>query len=187
MSATSNNYQYKATDGNVRWYKRTRYICAGRAMSRSDCKGQAMYTAKYIDSYVADYLSACLKTISETKRIDLINNKYKKALKDIQSDIRKYEEEKELHTLRLKALYSQVAYSLIGNSAYAPEVLSEVISNEKEQLSLVEKELAVLTEDINDRETLKKSLALRVEEFSAPCLMNSRIAHLPEREQLLIR
>lgn len=69
------------------------------------------------------------------------------------------------HTLRIKALYNQVADSLLGKGIYSSEVISESILNEKEQLDIVERELNILLEEINDTNTLKNSLNLRFKEF----------------------
>ena len=79
--------------------------------------------------------------------------------------LRKLEDRKELHSLRIKALYNQVADSLLGKSVYNPEIISESILNEKEQLDLAEREISVLKEEVKDTDTLRSSLSLRVEEF----------------------
>ena len=79
--------------------------------------------------------------------------------------LRKLEDRKELHSLRIKALYNQVADSLLGKSVYNPEIISESILNEKEQLDLAEREISVLKEEVKDTDTLRSSLSIRIEEF----------------------
>lgn len=165
MNATSNSYSYTALDGSVHWYKRSRYICAGRVMARSDCKGQGTFTAKYVDSVVNEYIENCLNKLSEVNSSENVNKRYKEALKNLRNRIQGYESQKEQITLRIKALYSQVAASLIGKVSYNPEVLSEAIMNEKEHLDSIEKELIVLQNERYDFDTLKKSIALRIKEF----------------------
>lgn len=94
-----------------------------------------------------------------------MSKKYAKSLSSLKAKIRKLEDRKELHSLRIKALYNQVADSLLGKSVYNPEIISESILNEKEQLDLAEREISVLKEEVKDTDTLRSSLSLRVEEF----------------------
>lgn len=165
MCATSNRYYYRAVDGSLHWKKRTRYICAGRVLSRSDCNGQGTFTSEHVDSYVENYLSECFESVMADDIEKTLRKKYNKAIKAINSKIRNYESKKELHTFRIKALYNQVADSLLGKGIYSSEVISESILNEKEQLDIVERELNILLEEINDTNTLKNSLNLRFKEF----------------------
>ena len=165
MCASSNDYYYKAIDGTKHWNSRTRYICAGRALSRSDCKGQGTFTAKYVDSYVVDYINKCLTEIMREDINTAMSKKYAKSLSSLKAKIRKIEDKKELHSLRIKALYNQVADSLLGKSVYNPEIISESILNEKEQLDAAEREICVLKEEVKDTDTLRSSLSLRIEEF----------------------
>ena len=165
MCASSNDYYYKAIDGTKHRNSRTRYICAGRALSRSDCKGQGTFTAKYVDSYVVDYITKCLKEIMRDDVDTAISKRYAKSLSSLKAKIHKLEDKKELHSLRIKALYNQVADSLLGKSVYDPEIISESILNEKEQLDLAEREISVLKEEVKDADTLRSSLSIRIEEF----------------------
>ena len=94
-----------------------------------------------------------------------MSKKYAKSLSSLKAKIRKIEDKKELHSLRIKALYTQVADSLLGKSVYNPEIISESILNEKEQLDAAEREICVLKEEVKDTDTLISSLSLRIEEF----------------------
>ena len=88
-----------------------------------------------------------------------------RAMYSLKAKIHKLEDKKELYSLRIKALYNQVADSLLGKSEYNPEIISESILNEKEQLDLAEREICVLKEEVKDTDTLRNSLSLRIEEF----------------------
>lgn len=165
MCATSNRYYYRAADGSLHWSKRSRYICAGRVLARSNCDGQGTFTSKYVDSYVEDYLSDCLNSVIHDDIEFTLEKKYNKTLDALKSKIQKFELEKEIHSVRIKSLYNQVADSLLGNGIYNPELISESISNEKDELSIVENKLSLLYAEINDTDTLKNSLKLRFKEL----------------------
>lgn len=165
MNSTSNFYSYTALDGSVHWYNRSRYICAGRVMNRSDCKGQGTFSAKHVDSLVNEYIENCLNKLFVVNSGTNVDKRYKEALKNLKNRIRDYEFQKEQIALRIKALYNQVTDSLIRKGSYNPEVLSEAIMHEKECLDSIEKELLVLQNERDDLDTLKKSVALRIKEF----------------------
>ena len=88
MCASSNDYYYKAIDGTKHWNSRTRYICAGRALSRSECKGQGTFTAKYVDLYVVDYINNCLTEIMREDINTEMSKKYAKSLSSLKAKIR---------------------------------------------------------------------------------------------------
>lgn len=92
--------------------------------------------------------------------------------------------EKEIHSVRIKSLYNQVADSLLGNGIYNPELISESISNEKDELSIVENKLSLLYAEINDTDTLRNSLKLRFKEF-CNLLQSFKNSSLDKRREIV--
>ena len=165
MYPTSNNYRYTTLDGVVHEYIRYRYICAGRAMFRSNCRGQGSFTAKYIDQAVSDYITECIEKIKSENSNAIVRNRYEKSLNSLYRKIHNREIKREDIALRIKALYGQVADSLMGKCKFTPDILSEAILSEKESLDSIEKEITAFKMESKDVSTLEKSVALRFEKF----------------------
>lgn len=137
MSVTSHVESYRTADGEIHYAKEriTRYMCAGRAMKRKDCKGQGTYSAKVVDEIVRDFMKECFDKIQSTPKDVALETKYKAVLAEIRKQIKEQETRiVEIHESQ-EALSSEIAKALLGKSLYNSEDLAIAIEASKADMA----------------------------------------------------
>lgn len=162
---TTHTYSHKTADGQVHWTRVPRYMCAGRTQKRNNCTGQGTFVAKRVDANVEDYLCKLNNSIQKSSTEEMIQCKYEKVLDRLKSQTKAYEEQEELLSNQIKVMYAEVPDSIMGKSAFTPEVLSEVIAELRNQLNDVQMKLEQLRSERYDSRQLQSSIRFRLEEL----------------------
>ena len=136
LNATSYFDHYTTKDGvRHRTQRRFRYICAGKAMKRNECEGQAAYVAHKVDDQVMDFMRECFKRIKMTPRDVALETKFKAQITDIKNQIKTLEKETESQKRKLGELTQEIANALIGDSKFTPDVLAIAIERSKKKIA----------------------------------------------------
>ena len=135
LNATSYVDHYTTKDG-VRHEtpRRFRYICAGKAMKRSECDGQSAYVADKVDCQVIDFLRECFSRIKLTAREVALESRFKAQMTDVKRKIKELEKDSESQKSKLRDLTEEIADALIGNSKFTPDILSMAIEKCKQKI-----------------------------------------------------
>lgn len=141
---------------------RIRYTCQTKSRTHGDCDGQTGYTVGKLDAVIEAIIHGIFSKVQRLRREDIINAcragdlEAKKAfIQRLQKDIEKADSE-------LQRLKNEVVKSLMGESAFAPEVLSSVIQAHDQRVQELRKALTSaereMAEGASREEPMRKQL-----------------------------
>lgn len=161
MTTTTFVNKYKAANGEiVRYNQNKSYRCSGKLQGKTDCNGQATFSSKKVERQVLErvdvYLSQ-LRTIDFQSEIESlkkkVSNEEEEKIKTMQNLLEENYEE-------LVTLNAEVPKSIMGKSAFKPEMLNGLIEKK-------ENEIQKTTEDIKGIEQLLSSKKMEISEMEA--------------------
>lgn len=164
--------------------RRYRYLCSGKAMKRSDCDGQSVYSALKVDAIVLDALHKCFEKIKVTPKDAAIEKRYKSQISQIHQEIKKFEKETDTLKRKLGELTQEIANSLLGDSKFTPDVLSMAIENTKEKISNNVSRMAEKNNQLNDSETEMNKIDYYYQQFVS--WADEFDLSTPERKRMII-
>ena len=127
-------------------------------MKRGECDGQAAYVAAKIDAAVIEILREYLSRIRVTPRDKALERRYKQDIIAAQAQHKKLAEDTEKMKRRLVELSGEIAKSLMGESVFTPDVLSQAIEATKEEIRQNEQQLQEVEKSLDDKEGAMQQL-----------------------------
>ncbi|MBD2871584.1 recombinase family protein [Paenibacillus arenilitoris] len=172
LTTTYNSKTYKLKDGTVKKWSQAKYRCSGKAMGKTECDGQTIYSQTRIERTVLNEIQVYIEQlilVDYTEQID----KYKKQhFHGDEKQFKKLQNELERLYVDLSTLKSEVAKSILGKSAFKPEMLSGLIDDKEIEISnhnnLIEKlqlEMKAKKLEITEMEELRRSIPVWKDEF----------------------
>ena len=158
MIATSYVDSHTRTDGTEYRVRRQRYICCNKAQKRGECDGQAAYVAATVDEAVLEILREYFSRIRVTPRDKALERRYKQDITAAQAQRKKLIENTEKMKRRLVELSGEIAKSLMDESVFTPDVLSQAIESTKEEIRQNEQQLQEVEKSLNDKEGAMQQL-----------------------------
>lgn len=147
LTTTYNSKTYKLASGEIQKWKRAVYRCSGKALRKNECIGQTIYSQSKIEDAVLEEVT---RYLNHMKKID-----YKKFAKDYNQEeygliqIALNEKNKELQDAyaEIDTLKKEVTKSILGKSAFKPELLNEMIEQKETDIQRIDSEVRKLEED----------------------------------------
>ncbi|MFC3768304.1 recombinase family protein [Paenibacillus sp. GCM10012303] len=139
LTTTYNSKKYLLVDGTVQKWRQAKYRCSGKAMSKTDCTGQTIYSQIKIESVVLEELDKYLDQLREvdlTKQVDQLK---KNSVSVEKLELNKLTKQGNTLKKELKALTDEVTKSLLGKSSFKPELLNSLIEQKELELEEVKK------------------------------------------------
>lgn len=158
MIATSYVDSHTRADGTEYRVRRQRYICCNKAQKRGKCDGQAAYVAATVDEAVLEILREYFSRIRVTPRDKALERRYKQDIIATQAQQKKLSEDTEKMKRRLVELSGEIAKSLMGESVFTPDILSQAIEATKEEIRQNEQQLQEVSNSLDDREGAMQQL-----------------------------
>lgn len=160
LCVTTSGKGRKRTDGTD--VIRTRYCCQTKTRKHAHCDGQTGYTVHKIDDIIDTFVRSILEKVRAVDRDEVIkrrNQSDNNSLKQHISDLRaSYEKDSE----QLKTLQSEIIKSLIGESAFTPEMLRAAIETQEHKFAETAKALREAEAKLGENE---KNLRELTEKF----------------------
>ena len=165
MVATSYVDRYTRVDGSEYRVRKQRYICCNKAQKRGECDGQAAYIAATVDDAVMEILRGYLARIRVTPRDIALERRYKRDITSANEQQKRVAVSLEKEKRRLVELSGEIAKSLMGESAFTPEMLSLAIENAKKEIQQDEQRLLEIDKVLRDKESAMKDLDFYYSQF----------------------
>ena len=165
MVATSYVDRYTRVDGSEYRVRKQRYICCNKAQKRGECDGQAAYIAATVDDAVMEILRGYLARIRVTPRDKALERRYKRDITSANEQQKRVAVSLEKKKRRLVELSGEIAKSLMGESAFTPEMLSLAIENAKKEIQQDEQRLLEIDKVLRDKESAMKDLDFYYSQF----------------------
>ena len=153
LSLTTSGKYRKLRDGSYDTTPRIRYVCYGKTRKQTDCDGQTGYTMHILDGIVDKVVRQIFNHIAGIPREELVGRKFQEVYDERKNHLAEINNQLQKATKDLDILKSEILKSLKKESAFAPDILSDMIAN-------TEKECADLAEA---RNTAEKELENRQE------------------------
>lgn len=176
LTTTYNYKSWKLADGTVKKKQLPKYRCSGKALLKTNCDGQTIYSKDRIEGMVLKrvykYLDY-LKDLDLTKEINKFrnenNNGEELQLKQLQKQIEECYQD-------LSTLNKEVPKSIMGKSSFKPELLSNLIEEKENEINDLNEKISKLENIVKNKKSqmsniikFQKRIPVWREEFeSAP-------------------
>lgn len=151
LTTTYNAKKYTLTDGTIKMWKRAVYRCSGKALRNVDCKGQTIYAQNKIEDTVADVVNQYLASLKKIDYIEFSRGYDLEEYKDIKEFLDKKNQELASEYVELNLLKKEVTKSILGKSAFKPELLNEMIEDKEKELQKLDQEVRSLEEQLQTK------------------------------------
>lgn len=152
LTTTYNKKTWKNKDGTIKGKQRILYRCSGKALGKTNCDGQTLYAKTKIEDLIMSRLNVYL---DQLKKKDLTNkiNEFKSSNSDMnKSKLKKLQTKNEANYKELAVLTKEVSKSIMGESSFKPEMLSNLIEEKEKEISQLSNDIFVLQEEINSND-----------------------------------
>jgi DNA invertase Pin-like site-specific DNA recombinase len=165
LIASSYVDKYNRVDGSKYEVRKHRYICCNKAKKRGICGGQSGYVSDKIDSVVNAIICEYLSRIKTTAKSVALEKRYQTEIAEMKSEKKEVEYENKKSKDKLAQLSSEIAKSLSGDSAFAPDVLAMAIDNAKSEIQRTDDKIAKLNYLLTNSQGAMKQLDFYYDQF----------------------
>lgn len=172
LTTTYNTRPYKKKDGTLVKYRHAKYRCSGKAMSKTDCDGQTIYSQRRIEDTVLSELDEFLSKFKEEDMSDEITKIKNKSNQDKEKELHRMKKKLNEAKIELGKLEEEVTKSIMGKSHFKPDLLTSLIDKKQMEIKELEENVVKIEEDILQREKeqnkikkLKKYVPIWKDEF----------------------
>jgi len=166
LTTTYNSKKYTLADGTVQKWRQAKYRCSGKALGRTECKGQTIYSQNRIEGIVLEELDKYLDQLRQVNLSDQVKKLKKNSISEEESEYKKLTKHATALKKELKILTDEVTKSIMGKSSFKPELLNSLIEQKDVEIQNIEVQLEKLEQKM-------KSKKLEVSE------MESLISYIP--------
>jgi len=152
LTTTYNTKVYKRKDGTVNKKREPKYRCSGKALNRTNCDGQTIYSHRKIEGIVLDRINDHLKQLQKVDFTKQINQFKKDHMKESEKEKKRKEKELKESENELASLRSEVVKAISGKSHFTPDLLNSLISEKEEKIESVKNELNDMESNLDDKE-----------------------------------
>ncbi|MBE0343414.1 hypothetical protein E4V51_24095, partial [Paenibacillus sp. 28ISP30-2] len=142
---------YKVADGTVKKWKKAKYRCSGKALAKVECSGQTLYSNDKIEDTVLDEVRIYLDYMKKLNYEDFAKDYNQEQYENIKKVIDKKNKELENEYKELDTLKKEIPKSILGKSAFKPELLSELTQSKEENIDTLNEELGILHNDLKGK------------------------------------
>jgi len=164
---TPERYQdrYTRKDGTEYRVDEMRYCCYHKRRKLCECDGQTTYKADVIDEAVSEVIKGIFRKIQVIPDRHTIDKSIKQLIQSNVAEQQKQWREIEKAKIKLEKLQAEIANSLIGESAFEPDQLAEIIRQTKDQLKQMEEAYQVSESNIEEKKSKFASILPNFEKF----------------------
>jgi len=157
--------KYTRKDGTDYVVDEMKYCCYHKRRKLCECDGQTTYKADAIDKAVSEILKGIFIKIRATPDKQSIDKNIKQLMQSNAAEQKKKWQEIEKTKMKIEKLQSEIADALIGESAFEPDQLAEIIRQSKAHLTKLEDEYNMSEESIENQKSKFASIVPNFEKF----------------------
>lgn len=113
--------------------KRMRYTCQTKSRKHGDCDGQTGYTVEKLDGIVDTVIQSIFARVRRFTMSEVMDLCYRNELASQKVHMKKLKKDYEKAKNDLQKLKDEIVKALLGESAFSPEVLNDVIHQQEEK------------------------------------------------------
>lgn len=148
LTTTYNYKKWTTKDGTTKKRLRPKYRCSGKALNKTPCEGQTIYSQERIEKIVFVEVSKYVKNLEETDTLGKFHESQFQRLDKLQQEIKSLQESNEDNYVELTALTNEVAKSLTGNSCFKQDLLSSLINQKETEIDNINRMIQEVEKDI---------------------------------------
>ena len=114
---------------------RMRYTCQTKSRKHGDCDGQTGYTVEKLDKMVDAIIRGIFSKVHSIRREELLSKRYADERKSEEACYAKMKSDYEKAELELAKLKDEIVKSIMGESAFSPELLTAAIQAQEQKCS----------------------------------------------------
>jgi len=152
LTTTYKQTKYISKSEKITITKKALYRCSGKTQSITKCNGQTIYNKKRLESTI---LKEVLNYLSQLRKMDLDEEIIKLKGEHFDLEFTSLNEHQELllkSNIELNALTAEITKSVTGNSPFDPEILADLISKKKSEVSQYKNEVNRLEKILGEKE-----------------------------------
>lgn len=131
LTTTYNSKKYALANGEIQKWKRAVYRCSGKALKKVECAGQTMYAQNKIEDTVLEEVDNYLSYLKKMDYQEYAKDYNQEEFDYIKQAVDKKNKELESCYEEINALKSEISKSIMGKSTFKPEMLNDLIEQNK--------------------------------------------------------
>ena len=151
LSTMNHNEKHTRKDGTVVTKSEPRYVCYHKNRKLCNCDGQTAYLVRKVDTVVLEVVNEMFRHIKESPDEAVLKKNFDKDMRSCKAKKTKFNLELSKQKKQLDKLEDEVAASLVGESAYSPEILGRSIKKVEEKITELNEALKTLDDEMTDR------------------------------------
>ena len=144
---------------------RTRYTCQTKSRKHGDCDGQTGYTVEKLDRMVDAIIRGIFSKVKAIRREELLSIRYADERKAEEVCYAKMKADYEKAEVELKKLKDEIVKSVMGESAFSPELLTAAIQTQEQKCTQLRAAYLSAEKVKADSETHNASIAEKYDEL----------------------
>lgn len=158
LTTTYNSKKYTLADGTLQKWRQAKYRCSGKALGKTDCEGQTIYSQNKIEGAVLHELFTFfdnLKTVDVGEQLQKIKKRTQTheetEIKNLNKKLRELNKEMDTFT-------SEVAKSIMGKSAFKPDLLNSLIEQKQIEIDDITSRVGTLEAVVKNKQIEEKEM-----------------------------
>lgn len=148
LTTTYNSKTYRLKSGETRKWRRAVYRCSGKALQKTDCTGQTLYSQNKIEDSVLRSIDQRMRRMKKIDYVQLAREYGQPLHISVRHELEVKNANLRSAYAELQVLKAEVAKSLIGSSVFAPELLNELIGQKDKELQTLDDAIRALEADL---------------------------------------
>lgn len=163
LTTTYNTKTNVLKDGTIKKKRYPKYRCSGKALGKTNCDGQTIYSHNKVEGVVLEEVNKYLKTLEKVDFQKEIEKYKTKNMSHNQLKLKQLQKKLEESYQELSTLKTEVSKSIVGKSSFKPELLSSLIDEKEaeidktnEEIQEIERQMKAKNADLNQLKTLQE-------------------------------
>jgi site-specific DNA recombinase len=173
LTTTYNSKTHTLADGTIQKYTHAKYRCSGKALGKTNCTGQTIYSQNKIEGFVMKELNNYLDQLKDVDVSEQLKKIKKSSASEEELEYKRLSKQAASLKKEHKTLTDEVTKSIMGKSSFKPELLNSLIEGKESEVNAVETQLIKLEQKLKSKrletsemENLIKSIPVWKEVFA---------------------
>jgi chromosome segregation ATPase len=142
-----------------------RYICYGKTRKQTECDGQTGYTVHILDGIIEKLVRQIFERMKAVSKKEIVNIRYQEKMAERKSLLQSVRADYTKAAAELETLRSEVIKSIRGESSFAQDLLSSLVSEAEAKCAKLQKQVEEAQAAYDDGTAMMASLNAQYDEI----------------------
>lgn len=151
LTTTWNTKKYTMKNGTIKYYRKPKYRCSGKALQKVKCSGQTIHAQSRLEGLVLDEVYGYLDHIQAVDIKEKLEEMKKHNSNHEETVLTMLEKQKKKLDSELSALKKEVMDVIMGKSSFNRDMLNSMIQDKENEILEVQSKLENVKQEIESK------------------------------------